>query len=737
MPADADTTFTGNGDHLFAELRRLDLLLRRAVLVARAARAGEDPAEFRGLVVSEENVDRMLESFDFLAEPWKSDGKTQSQLDAADRAIEKKRAEINIRLQNAKQQGKRLALPRLAALCGLSAAEVDLLLVALAPELDPRYETLYSYLQNDVTRKRPSADLALNLVCRSKEEKLRARALLSPGAPLLHFGIIELVEEAYDRQATQLRQFLKLDSGVVLYLLDQPPTSLPGSSFRSQQIDIQDLAIATESRVQLEGLAASLERSGTEHTIIHLTGDGTTSLDEAAGAIAHAMGRVLSVLDLGQPELNPHNFSTVVRDAALWDAVIAIYLAAPRPTEAEQQRADFQERTLWIRLRESSSPVIVIGANLDYGNLPNGARIWRVVVKAPDYEVRKGIWDETLAGSVPDADLSRLADIFPFPAARIHQITGLAFSEAALRNPSNPAPDMNDLLAAGRSLSTPNIRRFAIPIQPVHDWNDLVLPPDRLRQLKLVEARVKNRHVVLRDWGFGKKLSRGRGIAILCTGAPGTGKTLAAEVLANALSLDLFQIDLSTVVSKFIGESEKILSIIFQEAEQSQSLLFFDEADALFGKRTEVKDAHDRYANIEVNYLLQRIEQYEGLVVLATNFQKNLDEAFVRRLQDVIEFPFPDEISREKIWRSQFANPDILTDDVNLAYLGSQFKMTGGNIRNAALNAAFLAAGENPAKPQIRMQHLVSAIRREFQKQGRLVMKSDLGQYAYALEEAQ
>ena len=215
MPADADTTFTGNGDHLFAELRRLDLLLRRAVLVARAARAGEDSAEFRGLVVSEENVDRMLESFDFLAEPWKVDGQTQSQLDAADHAIEKKRAEINIRLQNAKQQGKRLALPRLAALCGLSAAEVDLLLVALAPELDPRYETLYSYLQNDVTRKRPSADLALNLVCRSKEEKLRARALLSPGAPLLHFGIIELVEEAYDRQATQLRQF---------------PSSIPGLS---------------------------------------------------------------------------------------------------------------------------------------------------------------------------------------------------------------------------------------------------------------------------------------------------------------------------------------------------------------------------------------------------------------------------------------------------------------------------------------------------------------------------
>jgi len=292
MP-DSTLSFANSTQHLFAELNRLDLLLRRAVIVARATRSGEDAAEFRGLVISEENVDHMVGSLDFLAEPWNVDPKTKERLLAADKAIDQKTAEINARLQASKREGKKLALQRLASLLGLSPAEVDLLLITLAPELDPRYETLYAYLQNDVTRKRPSADLALNLICRSKEEKVQARSLLSRGAPLVHFDLIELVEEAYDKQATDLRRFLKLDGSVLVYLLDQLPTSVSGSSFRSQTLAIADLATSPESRATLQNLADSLERVGSQQTVINLTGDPEAPLEEAADAIAHSMGRLL------------------------------------------------------------------------------------------------------------------------------------------------------------------------------------------------------------------------------------------------------------------------------------------------------------------------------------------------------------------------------------------------------------------------------------------------------------
>ena len=202
-------------------------------------------------------------------------------------------------------------------------------------------------------------------------------------------------------------------------------------------------------------------------------------------------------------------------------------------------------------------------------------------------------------------------------------------------------------------------------------------------------------------------------------------------MLAHELSLVLFQIDLSTVVSKYIGETEKHLSAIFHEAEMSQNLLFFDEADSLFGKRTDVKDAHDRYANLEVNYLLQRIEQYEGLVVLATNLQRNLDDAFLRRMQEVVDFPYPDEKLRERIWRQHVPANAPVEKDIDYGFLARQFKLTGGNIKNAVMTAAFLAASQGK---KIGMAEMIRGVRVELQKQGKLVMKTDFGKYFEAAQ---
>jgi SpoVK/Ycf46/Vps4 family AAA+-type ATPase len=243
-----------------------------------------------------------------------------------------------------------------------------------------------------------------------------------------------------------------------------------------------------------------------------------------------------------------------------------------------------------------------------------------------------------------------------------------------------------------------------------------VLPPDQLKDVKSIADRVRSRHVVMGEWGFGRKLSLGKGVSALFAGPPGTGKTMAAEVVANDLGFELYKIDLSQVVSKYIGETEKNLDRVFAAAERGSAILFFDEADALFGKRSEVRDSHDRYANVEISYLLQKMEEYEGVAILATNLRRHMDEAFLRRLQYVIEFPFPNREEREAIWRVTLPSELPLGDDVDLGGLARDVRLAGGGIKNVCLAAAHLAAADGGL---VTMAHFREASRREYEKLGR------------------
>jgi SpoVK/Ycf46/Vps4 family AAA+-type ATPase len=724
--------FRDSVEHLLAELKRLDLMLRRAVLVARQARSADTPDEFRGLVISEENVDRMLDSVDFLGDIWKLDDTLIQSVEGLDQELESRQGEIRARMTASAQAAEKLSLPYLAAVCGLAPAEVDVLLIALAPELETRYETLYAYLQNDVTRKRPSMDLCLNLICRSEQEKIQARQIFSPDAPLRHFHLIDLREESYDRNPTQLRYFVKLDDIVTRFLLEKQPRQTATGRLVVPTTEIAALETSAATRSELHNLAQAINQNGTDHAIIQLWGGHDAPLTEAAEALAHALNKSVLYADLGRLDADAAKLGALIRDSALWDNLLVVDRGRQELTETERSKISQMEEVLLARIVESNLAVVVLSPDEQFGSVSGSTHLWRIHIEAPDYETRREAWRSAWDESVPDADLDRLADLFSFSGERVHQTASLARARATLRDPADPRISLPDILAAGRDLTTPNMRRFATPIEPKYGWDDLVLPPEEAKQLRAVAARLQYRNVVHRNWDFGAKLSRGRGLGVLFTGSTGSGKTMAAEVLANELSLRLFQIDLATVVSKYIGETESNLSIIFREAEVSQSLLFFDEADALYGKRTEVSDAHDRYANIEVNYLLQRIEQYQGLVVLATNFLENIDDAFLRRLQCVVRFPFPDERAREEIWKRQFPAKAPVAEGLDFAFLASQFKLSGGNIRNVAMEAAFLAAQEKGADARISMDHIIEAVKHEYQKQGKLVMKTDLGRYSRA-----
>ena len=280
-----------------------------------------------------------------------------------------------------------------------------------------------------------------------------------------------------------------------------------------------------------------------------------------------------------------------------------------------------------------------------------------------------------------------------------------------------------DVAAAVRRLAGGHLDGQAVHIRPCRTWEDLVLPPDQLAQLRELASRYRHRDTVYRRWGFTAVPSAG--LVALFAGPSGTGKTLAAEVIAGDLGLDVFKIDLSGVVSKYIGETEKHLEALFDAAAAANVVLFFDEADALFGRRSEVSDAHDRYANIEVSYLLQRIERYDGLLVMATNLQNNIDTAFLRRIHVAVDFSVPDEAERKALWELSFP-PSAPTHDLDLGFLARQFKLTGGAIRNVALHAAFLAA---EADGSITMRLVILGLKRELHKLGRLCTRAEFDHY--------
>ena len=347
--------------------------------------------------------------------------------------------------------------------------------------------------------------------------------------------------------------------------------------------------------------------------------------------------------------------------------------------------------------------------------------LW-IELPIPDYAHRCSLWRHFLdrAGIAPDADLSLLAGQFLLTAGQIRDAVSTVQDNVARKgSPAGPA----DLFAAARSHSSPGLSGLARKITPRFRWDDIVLPQDQLAILREIVSSVRERPLVMDAWGVGRKLASSNGVTILFAGPPGTGKTMAAEVIASELGLDLYKIDLSTIVSKYIGETEKNLERIFGEAQSSNAILFFDEADAIFGKRSEVKDAHDRYANIEVSYLLQRMEAYDGVTILATNLRANLDEAFTRRLQFAVDFPFPEEEYRLRIWQTLFP-PDVPRQpDLDFSLLARRFKLAGGNIRNIIVGAAFLAAADGGS---VTMDHLLHGTRREMQKMGRLVNEPDM-----------
>jgi hypothetical protein len=348
-------------------------------------------------------------------------------------------------------------------------------------------------------------------------------------------------------------------------------------------------------------------------------------------------------------------------------------------------------------------------------------------VGVPAAAVREMFWKAEASDSdlqLPETLWQELADKYRFTPGQIESAWRQATALAAGRGQT--VPNRAELETASRGQFRHRLAQLADRIVPARSWDDLVLAEEPYSLIKEACDRFTYRETVYERWGFGRKLPYGKGLSLLFAGPPGTGKTMAAEIIAGELGLELYRIDLSRIVSKYIGETEQRLSELFSEAENSGAILFFDEGDALFGKRTEVKDAHDKYANLEAAYLLQRIEAYDGVTVLATNLLQNMDEALIRRMSFVVKFPFPGPEEREKIFRAHLPPAAPVSDGLDLAFLAARLDVSGGYIKNIVLAAAFLAATD---RMPIGMEHFVRAARQELRKMGKILVKETFSPY--------
>ncbi len=718
-------------DHLLAQLGRIELKLRLLVMEMRYNSSQVEEDRFRGLYIPEKEIDTVLTST-----PFQQGDNLAYREDPAVvtlvQSLEHLEANIAEREKESLRCGLILRLHELGWLFSLSKFDMDVLLVCLLPELNLKHQRLYAYLQNDVTKKSPNVDLVVRLLCKSFEDRLRARERFSPEESLIKHHILRLCDEHLQSSTPLLGKSLHINERITSYLLGGDEIDARLQTFANLTrpgLKLEDVILPEDTENHLIQLVTHFKR---EPLICYFQGSYGVGKQTTAEAMCFELGvRLLSIdvdgmlaadipLELAVP--------LIFREGRLQNA--ALYLENYNILLNEEREFRLANDRVIKELESYPQWVFLAGEGTwQPKDILHNKPLIYIEFPAPTYSARKQLWEKYgnhQSPVAPDVNFTDISGKFRLNGGQIGDAMATARSLALWRDPENGLVTTHDLYSACRQQSNQRLNTLASKIHPRHNWDDIILPRDQKEQLQEICSYVEHYHTVYGDWGFGQKLSRSTGLNALFAGPSGTGKTMAAEIMANELGLDLYKIDLSAIVSKYIGETEKNLDRIFREGQTANAILFFDEADALFGKRSEVRDSHDRYANIEVAYLLQKMEEYDGVVILATNLRKNMDEAFARRMHFTLEFPIPEETDRYRIWQSIFPGVAPLTKDIDLLFLARQFKITGGNIRNIALGAAFLAV---ETSGYITMKHLIRATKREYQKMGKLCTEGDFAQY--------
>jgi hypothetical protein len=651
----------------------LDHRLERDLRALRAAYE-MSAEEFKGLWVSDDLVENLL----------RMDDGASPEAEAA--------------LQPCPRTG---ALAAAAGRFGLNEVEYALLALALAAEVDGKYESIFAYLNGAASRRWPTLGLARRLFGAA------ALRCLSPQNRLMTSGLLNMIE--VDAARPEAAREFRAGRTLTHFVQGLDPL-LPADA---------------EWLLPVEGDLGPLQSFSDPcqdfATLVLLTGQGDCGRIGALRVLADRQDRPLLRAQLAYADSTVNKTLTELDlIASLYGALLAIEGVEPRGPDALTVTTRVARR-----LGRTASPTFVlVEPNSLLWQSSSHSHTVQVLFHEPKPSERERTWRCAIADHALEVDSDTADQLALRFRLGPDQIAETVAAARLLRRGGRAgiSTGREALFAAAREISGHELARLARRVPSVHRLADLVLPSVTLERVRAVVNAVKHHDLVHSEWGLTADGRATGGLAALFQGPSGTGKTMTASVIAAEAGLDLYRIDLSSVVSKYIGETEKNLETIFCAARRASAVLMFDEADAIFGKRAEVKDAHDRYANIEIAYLLQRIEEHDGPVILATNFAKNIDQAFSRRLHYIVEFPRPDAEGRERLWRRMLVPPVPVANDVDCAALGRGFELTGGDIRKAALDAAYMAAGDGGV---VGMRHLVTSAVREARRQGRLFSADD------------
>jgi AAA+ superfamily predicted ATPase len=683
---------------LAERLRRTDLLLLRAVRRQRARPAMRAKGQFWGSVITDDEVDALLQAHGEIdLPPNVPDG-----LEVAVQASARLRDDPNGRFG------------QLRAAFDLDGDDADLILMSLAPEISAGYARIFAYLNDNLNQAFLTVDLATRTLRTRRTERLALQSRLMKNAPLIKNRLLLL--DPPEGAETHTARKVYPSGRLVQWLLEEVELP-PGIGF--QPLDTRgNLLIPQRTRQRIGEIVPSLDRAVT----VAVVGGTSGSREGVAIAIGQAAGTPLVRIDLERAKQYLEQPWDLIRELRINHALP--YVVNVMSTN-EDPAMRIQMMQLGGALASLPFPVLIGGSDRRAIEVLLGSDRPSLTVKVArtDLDERMDAWQEAFRSrGWSDAPSNDLAERFySVGGTTIDRIMDRAEAECGGREPTLEA-----LWAAARECSKPEFKGLAEHVIPRYTWTDLILTEKVRDQLRHLTDYLAQQETVYHRWGANKVRARGFGMKALFSGGPGTGKTMAAEVIAHTLGLDMYRVDLSSVVSRWVGETEKNLKEIFDAAEGGTAVILFDEADALFGSRGDVKQAQDRFANQEVSFLLQRLEVFEGCAILTTNLQENIDEAFLRRFGAVIEFPMPTAAQRRQLWARAIPENAPKAPDLDVDKLADQFILAGGNIVSAAINACIIAATR---KESVGMRHVVEAVGRELIKMGKQVSRVYFGEY--------
>jgi AAA+ superfamily predicted ATPase len=684
-------------EELATRLRRTDLLLLRAVRRQRARPAMRAKGQFWGSVITDDEVDSLLRAHGEIDYPTGADG-----LDEAVGASAALRDEPSGRFG------------RLREAFDLDGDDADLVLLALAPEISAGYGKIFAYLNDNLNQAYLTVDLATRVLRTHRTERLALQARLMGGAPLIQNRLLLL--NPPDGAETHTSRRVHPSGRMLSWLLkeeDLPvglgftPIDTSGDIFNPEE---------TSSRLDL------IQNSLQEAITLVIVGSTMGSREGVAIDVAQRANRPLVRIDLDRCRQYIEQPWDLMRELRLSGALP--YLINVTDNQEEPQLRN-QVRQLGSALAKLPYAVLVGGVDRRAVSGLLGAErpSLTVQVHKSTLDERTSAWGDAMAKR--EWDVSKGENVaerfYSVGGTTIHRVLDRAQAESGGQEPS-----LDSIWAAARECSRPEFQGLAEHIVPRYGWDDIILSDKVRAQLQHLVDYLAQQENVFHRWGARSVRARGYGIKSLFSGGPGTGKTMAAEVIAGTLGLDLFKVDLSSVISRWVGETEKNLKEVFDAAEGGTAVLLFDEADSLFGSRGEVKQAQDRFANQEVSFLLQRLEVFEGCAILTTNLQENIDEAFLRRFGSVIEFPLPSAEQRLQLWQRAIPAGAPRNEDLDLEEIAKQFTLAGGSIVNAAINACIFASTEGT---DVGMKQIVTAIAHELVKMGKQVTRVHFGDW--------